>query len=1163
MSLVGLFELLEGRDAYLGLLDGLKQHDATQKVGLLESAKPFLLASLWHHLKLPMLVITPRPEDARRLYGQLLTYLADESPVYIVPEMDMLAFERLVADDTTNNHRLQALWALATADRSDSPPLVVASIASVLRKTLTPHLLQESSFSIGVEERVSLGEMLAHWVRLGYHREEGVEVPGTFAHRGGVLDVFSPHSPLPMRIDLWGDRVESLRLFDPQTQRSVQEVDRITVIPAQEVLPALVDKEGISPLIAQLNFTDCLPSVRDRIHEELASIFSDHHNEATSFYNGFFNSYSFLDHLPHESLVVLDRHSEMETEVMQQEERHSHLRVSREVRGELPTNFPSPQVSWDQFREAAESRRKLVVQSWPGEADDLGFRPAHPYYGRLDQFTTNAGSMAGQGQKVVVVSLHARRLSEILSQEGVGATILADLSSMPTTGSLSLVNASLREGWTLPMKDSQVVLLTDTEVFGSAKERRLPRRAPVRKEGFLSELVPGSYVVHVDHGIARLAGTTQMGSNGEQKEYLVLEYADKDRLYVPTEHLDRVSPYMAPSDHTPTPTRLGTQEWARAKERVKSSTQELARELLEIYASRQLAQGHSFSPDSPWQHQLEDTFPFQETMDQARTIDEVKRDMEQLRPMDRLVCGDVGYGKTEVALRASFKTVMDGMQASVLVPTTVLAQQHYATFSERLSPFPIRVEVLSRFRTHKEQKEVVEALKTGAVDVVIGTHRLLQKDISFKNLGLVVVDEEQRFGVAHKERLKQMRKEVDILTLSATPIPRTLYMGLSGIRDMSTMETPPEERFPIATYVSEYSDDLVQEAIMRELERGGQVFFLHNRVRSIRRVAEHIQKLVPQALVAVGHGQMLEADLEQVMLQFTRGEVNVLVCTTIIESGLDISNANTLIIDRADRFGLSQLYQLRGRVGRASFRAYTYLLIPQGRRITETAEKRLNAILEATELGAGFRIAMRDLEIRGTGNILGPEQSGHIHAIGFELYTQLLNEAVEELKAVQDGQPPPKSMPLLEVRVDLPIPAYIPQEYIHHLPTRLAIYQRLTRVQDQDEVKEMGQELRDRFGPVPESVENLLYIVELKALASTSAVESVNRRGPQVTLTLREPVGGAGPALEKALGPEVRVGNRQVRIQMQTFDAEEKARLTNILQRLVAFRERIEAAVVS
>ena len=1163
MSLTGLFELLEGRDAYRGLLDGLKQHDSTQKVGLLESAKPFLLASLWHHLKLPTLVITPRPEDARRLYGQLLTYLADEISVYIVPEMDMLAFERLVADDATNNQRLQALWALATADKSDSPPLVVASIASVLRKTLAPQMMLESSFNIGVEERVSLGDMLAHWVRLGYHREEGVEVPGTFAHRGGVIDVFSPHSSLPMRIDLWGDRVESLRLFDPQTQRSVQEVDRITVVPAQEVLPALVDKEGISPLIAQLNFTDCLPSVRDRIHEELASIFSDHHNAETSFYNGFFNTCILLDHLPHDGLVVLDRHSEMETEVMQQEERLSHLRVSREIRGELPTNFPSPQVSWEQFREAAESRRALIVQSWPGETDDLGFGPSRPYYGRLDQFTTNAGSMAGQGQKVVVVSLHARRLSEILAQEGVGATIFADLPSLPTTGSLSLVSASLREGWTLPVKDSQVVLLTDTEVFGSAKERRLPRRAPVRKEGFLSELVPGSYVVHVDHGIARLAGTTQMGSDGEQKEYLVLEYADKDRLYVPTEHLDRVSSYTAPSDHTPTPTRLGTQEWTRAKERVKSSTQELARELLEIYASRQVAQGHSFSPDSPWQHQLEDTFPFQETVDQARTLDEVKRDMEQLRPMDRLVCGDVGYGKTEVALRASFKTVMDGMQASVLVPTTVLAQQHYATFSERLSPFPIRVEVLSRFRTHKEQKEVVEALKAGTVDVVIGTHRLLQKDISFKNLGLVVVDEEQRFGVAHKERLKQMRKEVDILTLSATPIPRTLYMGLSGIRDMSTMETPPEERFPVATYVSEYSDDLVQEAIIRELERGGQVFFLHNRVRSIRRVAEHIQKLVPQALVAVGHGQMLEADLEQVMLQFTQGEINVLVCTTIIESGLDISNANTLIIDRADRFGLSQLYQLRGRVGRASYRAYTYLLIPQGRRITETAEKRLNAILEATELGAGFRIAMRDLEIRGTGNILGPEQSGHIHAIGFELYTQLLNEAVEELKAVQDGQPPPKSKPQLEVRVDLPIPAYIPQEYIHHLPTRLAIYQRLTRVQDQDEVKEMGQELRDRFGPVPESVENLLYIVELKALASTSAVESVYRRGPLVTLTLREPVCGAGPALEKALGPEVRVGNRQVRIQMQTFDAEEKARLTSILQRLVAFRERIEAAVAS
>ncbi len=1160
MSLTGLFDLLERRTAYKRLLEALRQSTGTHQVGLLAGAKPLLLAALWQHLQAPVLVITPHPEDARRLHDQLLSYIGDDGPAFLLPELDVLSFERLVADDATNNQRLQALWTLATTTKDAPLPLVVSSVAAALRKTLSPQAIRESSLTIRMRDRVSLGTMLAHWIRLGYRREEGVEVPGTFALRGGIVDVFPPNSPLPVRIELWSDRVESLRLFDSQTQRSVREVDNVTIIPSREVLPPLSDRERTSHLIAQLNLTDCLPSVRERIQEELASLFSDRYVEETSFYNGILNDHWLLDFLHQEGLLVLDRYSELESEAKLQEERLSELRATREGRGELPTNFPSPQVSWHRLLEAVETRGGLALRSWPSQEDDLGFRPPPSYYGCLEQFTSDAKSTIRQGRSLVLATLHASRLSELLSQEEVGANLLSDVTS-PPRASISLVATSLREGWTLPVEDGEVTLLTDAELFGTAKERRRRPRATVRRESFLSELVPGSHVVHVDHGIAHFAGTTQMGSDDEQKEYLVLEYAEGDRLYVPSDHLDRVSPYMAPNDQSPTPTRLGTQEWSRAKERVKRSAQELAGELLELYASRQVAQGHSFSPDSPWQRQLEDSFPFQETMDQAETIDEVKRNMEELRPMDRLVCGDVGYGKTEVALRAAFKTVMDGMQVAVLVPTTVLAQQHYATFSERLSTFPVKVEVLSRFRTNKEQKEVIEELKVGTVDMVVGTHRLLQKDVSFKNLGLVVVDEEQRFGVAHKERLKQMRTAVDMLTLSATPIPRTFYMALSGIRDMSTMETPPEERFPVVTFVSEYSDDLIREAILRELERGGQVFFLHNRVKSISRVADHLRQLVPQAQVAVGHGRMLEADLERVMAEFTQGEVNVLVCTTIIESGLDIPNANTLIIDRADRFGLAQLYQLRGRVGRASHRAYSYLLIPRGRRITEAAEKRLKAILEAAELGAGFRLAMRDLEIRGAGNVLGPEQSGHIHAVGFELYNQLLSEAVEELKAGQEGAPPPSRKPPVEVRVDLPIPAYIPQEYIPHLPTRLAIYQRLTRVHERDEVKEMGKELRDRFGPLPQSMEDLLYLVDLKALAATSAVESLSRRDSSIVLTLLEPTGGAAPALEKALGPEVRVGNQQIRIDVHSMGSDWKEKLLDILESLAAFRERVQAAL--
>jgi len=720
-----------------------------------------------------------------------------------------------------------------------------------------------------------------------------------------------------------------------------------------------------------------------------------------------------------------------------------------------------------------------------------------------------------------------------------------------------------------------LTLLTDAELFGTVKERRYRRSRPNRgAEVVLSELVPGNYVVHIDHGVARFAGTTRMGDPSISpldkggleggKEYLVLEYADNDKLFVPTEHLDRVSVYVAAQDQSPTLTRLGTAEWARTKERVKGATRELAQELLKLYAARQVASGHEFSQDTVWQQELEDSFPYDETPDQTRAINEVKTDMEQSSPMDRLICGDVGYGKTEVALRAAFKTVNDGMQVGLLVPTTVLAQQHYATFSERLSPFPLRVEVLSRFRTPREQQEVVEGLKQGTVDIVIGTHRLLQKDVHFKNLGLVVVDEEQRFGVAHKERLKQLRKEVDVLTLSATPIPRTLYMALSGIRDMSTMDTPPEARLPVKTFVSEYSDEVIKEAILRELERGGQAFFLHNRVKTIQQAAAHLAELVPQARILIGHGQLPESGLEDVMVAFANGAADVLVCTTIIESGLDLPNVNTLIVDRADMFGLSQLYQLRGRVGRGDHRAYAYLLVPRGRRITEAAQKRLEAILEAAELGSGFRVAMRDLEIRGAGNLLGATQSGQIHAVGLDLYSQLLQEAVRELADQHtvgaDGRPtvPITSLP----RVELSLPAQIPEDYIPHMPTRLALYQRLARITERREVPELRGELRDRFGPLPQEVENLLLLVDLRALAGALGIESITRSADAIVLALREPVAGARVPLQRALGPSVNVGNQQMQLSMRQLGEQWLSRLTRVLERLQVFQERLRSMAV-
>ena len=680
---------------------------------------------------------------------------------------------------------------------------------------------------------------------------------------------------------------------------------------------------------------------------------------------------------------------------------------------------------------------------------------------------------------------------------------------------------------------------------------------------------------------------------------------------MPLEHLDRVAPYIAPMDRPPSLTRLGTQEWRRAKARAERSTREMASELLALYAARELAEGHSFVPDAQWQSELEESFPFEETADQQRTIEEVKADMESVKPMDRLVCGDVGYGKTEIALRAAFKAVMDGKQVAVLVPTTVLAQQHYATFSQRLSAFPTRVEVLSRFRTQQEQRSVVERLAEGQVDICIGTHRLIQRDVRFKELGLVIVDEEQRFGVAHKERLKRMRQEVDVLTLTATPIPRSLHMALAGVRDMSTMETPPEERLPIKTYVSENSDALIREAILREIDRQGQVYFLHNRVYNIDYMARHIGRLVPEARVGVGHGQMNEGELEDVMLDFAEGNLDVLVCTTIIESGLDIPNVNTLIINRADTLGLSQLYQLRGRVGRSARRAYCYLLVPPSGSMTEPAEKRLRAMLDATELGAGFRIAMKDLEIRGAGNILGAEQSGNIHAVGFDLYTRLLSNAVEELRArgngavsVGDDRPVARTVagsqeasvngagtaeaidgsvsPVEDERpeptLDIGVPASIPEEYVEDLPARLRMYQRIVTLgtaQGQNsvdgetedgkdvikaQVDEIADELRDRFGPLPWQLVNLLYVTRLRLYAKEAGIESVTRERNRVVLRYGGEIGGARRAMQRALGRHAEVGNTQVRLPMDALGEDWESALETALRALAEFTRRTVAA---
>ncbi|RME40901.1 MAG: transcription-repair coupling factor, partial [Caldilineae bacterium] len=715
------------------------------------------------------------------------------------------------------------------------------------------------------------------------------------------------------------------------------------------------------------------------------------------------------------------------------------------------------------------------------------------------------------------------------------------------------------EGWLLrPRQDAAPLLtfLTDAELFGVRKpqpRRRRRVRRGITPETFFSDVKPGDYVVHIEHGIGVFQGLVKLALDGVEREYLEVHYSQGDKLYVPIHQADRLSRYIGADDTPPVLHRLGTSDWSKIKKRARAAVADIAAELLRLYAERQIVPGRAFGPDTDWQRELEAAFPYVETEDQLKAIAEVKADMERPRPMDRLICGDVGYGKTEVALRAAFKAVMDGAQVAILVPTTVLAQQHYNTFRERLAPYPVTVEMLSRFRTPAQTRRILEGLASGGVDIVIGTHRLLQRDVRFKDLGLLIVDEEQRFGVRHKERLRQLRANVDTLTLSATPIPRTLHMALSGVRDMSVIDTPPEERLPIKTTIAHADDTLIRTAILREFDRGGQVYFVHNRVMGIEQMANHIRRLVPEARVRVAHGQMPERQLERVMLDFAAGEFDVLVSTTIIESGLDIPNVNTILINRADRFGLAQLYQLRGRVGRAAVQSYAYLLVPPGHNLPDIARRRLDAIREASELGAGFQIAMRDLEIRGAGDLLGARQHGHIAAVGFDLYVRLLAQAVQERKEVvgageTDTLTAEYLLPLEEdIQIHLPLPVYLPEDYLPEEHLRLRLYRRMANLNTLEEVESMGRELEDRFGALPEPVVNLMYQLKLKVLCRAAGVRYVSTEGGQVVIRAETLENVDRPGLQRRLSAGVRVGRRQIWIPLHDDAAQWQGELEKAL----------------
>jgi transcription-repair coupling factor (superfamily II helicase) len=1159
LDLTGLLPLLDDMPEYSRMIEELKIHGNT-RAAVMDAAKPFVITALYHRFKTPIIIITPQAESSRKLY-ETMTAWCPSGDIRLFPEPGSLPYERISIDITSVLERVQALSALTGIYRDNgrqgiNPPVIIASADTFIQK-LASHkefIAAGSKVSRGIEAEPF--NLIGKWQAMGYRLEEVVDVQGTISHRGGIIDIFPLTSDMPARLEFFGNTVESIRLFDPATQRSVREIPMLQVGPAAELLrPLSGDRKELESVLKSLDLSGLNPDARGQYSQEISMLLEKELPGDMRFYAPLFNTDSLLDYLPEKGLLILDEPGNIRLAADDYAARSEELRAEKLVQKELPENYPVPYFSWEALEPGIKSKKCLRFTSWgvteEGNWHELDFTPGASYAGQIPLFIEKTKEMLKDGRRVILVSHQASRLSELLEDEDIIAAPVEEIKKLPRPGSLTLVQGLLSGGW---MINGETGIFTDTEIFGFVKQRRLLRKRPVPHQRVFTDMNPGDFVVHVEHGIGKFAGVTRMkGETGKgEKEYIVIEYASGDRLFVPTDQIDRVGRYVGSGEQEPVLNRLGTQEWLRTKHKVNKAVEEIAEELISLYASREVVPGYAFSPDTVWQQEVEAAFPYVETPDQISVQRQVKEDMEKAKPMDRLVCGDVGYGKTEVAIRAAFKAVMDGKQVAVLVPTTVLAEQHYSTFTQRMNAFPVKIEVLSRFRSHAEQRRIVKDLAAGKVDICIGTHRIIQKDIKFKELGLLIIDEEQRFGVSHKEFLKQMRKEVDVLTLSATPIPRTLHMSLVGVRDMSVMETPPEERLPVKTYVAEFNEHLVREAILRELERNGQVFFVHNRVQSIGLVTARLQELVPEARFTIGHGQMAEGELESVMANFVQKNNDVLVCTSIIQSGLDMPNVNTLIVNHADKFGLTQLHQLRGRVGRGAETAYAYFLYDKGQRLTPIAETRLRTIVEASELGAGFSIAMKDLEIRGAGTLLGMKQSGHISAVGFNLYTQLLARAVEEQKARQKGVsesdiissrlPPPS--------IDLPVAVFIPPDYVTDLLTRLDLYQKLADLDDPGDVEKMAAEFKDRFGELPEEVNNLLYAVRLKIMGSGTGIGAITTERTEIVITPFEGMRFEREKLDRMYLEGVSTGRFQVRIDTRRLGGKWRQVLEDVVKNI-------------
>ena len=1179
MNLSGLIPLIRTLPTYRETLALISGHDSDEghvtALALPRSARPAVLAAMIEDLKRPHLVLTAHIDRARVLQQETLAW-NPECQLKLFAEPNVFHYHRAPRGLRPICQRLETL-AMFSRRNVGAGSGAVSSARALMMPTLPQPEFHAHSQSLRTGERVRLQKLVSDCTYTGYALRTMVSAPGECSRRGGIVDIWPPTDKLPTRIELFGDEIESMRRFDPSTQRSCEEVEAVHLPPAREVLP------GAGPDAAhalaqgwpESDPEDALAEHRADF-ERLASgvIFPE-----LEYYLPWLHPEggTLLDYLPKRCLIIIENWQTFVSEVHEFEQRGLQLRDEQVGAHTLPADAPAASTSWSELQDQLSTRPLLLLAGADHEPDcDLGadFAPSRRHGGQIKSLLDYLEKLVLREKNTVVVSRQAVRIAELWNAHTYASSDVVtestvktdDVSTIFSAGSTPVfVQGALAEGFTVAR--SSLHLLSDAELFGWRRPE--PRRPDARlavntPEESFTEFTSGKLVVHSEHGIGRFLGLVSRAIDKVEREYLRIEYGSGDSLYVPITQTDRLSLYVGPDAKIPTLSRLGATEWARARERTRAAVEEVAKELLSLYAQRETSVGHAFPPDTSWQAELESSFPYVETEDQQKALADVKRDMLRPRPMDRLICGDVGYGKTEVALRAAFKAVLDGKQVALLVPTTVLAQQHFLTFQQRLAAFPVCVEMLSRFRTRNQQHSILAALEAGEVDIIIGTHRLLQSDVQFKDLGLLIVDEEQRFGVTHKEHLKKIRASVDILTLTATPIPRTLYMSLTGTRDISTINTAPEARLPVVTRVAAHSKPLLRKAVRRELDRNGQVYYVHNRVHSINAAAKRLAAIVPEARVVTAHGQMPEKHLEAAMAAFVSREYDVLVCTSIIESGLDIPNANTLIVDGADMFGLAQLYQLRGRVGRGANQGYAYLLYSKRsrRRITAEAYARLQTIAEQTDLGAGYGIAMRDLEMRGAGDILGKRQHGHIAAVGFHLYTRLLRKAVQSHKANSDGNShtlrPDWDISL--VSVELPLEAALPASYIADRALRMRLYRRLADLENEHAVNEMLTELSDRFGPVPAPVHNLLFQLRVKLRAHRANIEAVGSEGKMISL--RCPLwekDGLRAKLIAILPNDTRITNGKVWLSTNGSAEEWQQRLLKSLDALAENRSLIES----